>query len=227
MDLFIETIRNRIIDKNPVMTQDDFDALLMLLPKLQQKQLSIVGYYPQQFDISDKVLFLCRRSKEEPLPYPIPNYKIFLETCNGVYDDYKRTLLNILNMDYIQDDIETLKNCIKDNKPHTIICWSNTSIILAQALQELDVCSTLKNVYTFGSPILLPTTTYQCLNIYHEDDWILPLPEYMFVKDYELCDKICTYEDKNKDIYKYLKISREQFLEKSIEPHDSYYILFS
>jgi len=224
----VHTIKKRILDKEPYRTELDFQQLL-------QKSFEVLSQCPISLEhissegmpdlkIKGDIFFMSRRLPTEKLPHTLTsNHKQFFETCNGVYQDYMTTLYNLLGERYIQTDIETLKSMLQENRSCTILCWSNTSIILSHVLKDMTGLDNL-SVITFGSPILLSANNFKCLNIYHEDDWILGFHEALFVKDKTVNDELCTYIDDKQNIYKYLKLSRHNF-HKICDPHESYYIL--
>ena len=228
MQSFIETIKTRIVSKQPNRTEEEFHKLL-------QRSFEVLATYPLRLtyvssepmpDIKLKspMLFLSRRLSSEELPHPLPSDAIqFFETCQGVYQDYMITLDNLLDECFIQSDIDMLKDLINKNKNAVILCWSNTSIILNHILKDMDGLEDLY-VVTFGSPILIPSNNFKCLNIHHEDDWILGFHESLFIKEQQEKDKVCTYVDSKERVYKYLKLSRNYF-DKNSDPHESYYVL--
>lgn len=228
MDTFVHTIRKRILDKDPHRTELDLQHLLTksfeVLSKCPIRLEHVSSEGMPDLKIKKDILFMSRRLPTEELPHTLPSgSQQFFETCNGVYQDYMTTLCNLLGERYIQTDLEMLRSILQENRSCTILCWSNTSIILSHVLKDMTGLENL-SVVTFGSPILLPADSFKCLNIYHEDDWILGFHESLFVKDKVVNDCVSTYIDDKQNIYKYLKLSRHNF-NKICDPHESYFVL--
>lgn len=148
--------------------------------------------YTDKFKISDiselfinitkDKLFMYRKLTEDSiLPHVIPpEFEIFEETCGNIYENFISTIDNLSGNSFNLNDILKCENIIK-RKKH-ILSWSNTSILLNKTLSNLSIDEQkLLYINTFGSPILVPEySTAYCMNIYHEDDWILELFDSLY-----------------------------------------------
>lgn len=173
-------------------------------------------------NISTDKLFMYRKIIENTkLPHIIPSeFEIFEEKCGNIYENFINTINNLSGHSFNLDDITCCENIIKNKK--MILSWSNSSIVLNKVLENLDVeKQKLLYINTFGSPILLPEySTSYCMNIYHEDDWILELVEslYKININYIELDTInkCIIDGKKTF---FIILSREQFKNNDCEAH--------
>lgn len=188
----------------------------------------IWGNFNNLIDINDIMikdkesnLFMCRKNTETcELPFIIPNnYEYFLETSTNMYDNYLKTIDNLEGIDFNLDDI---KNCRKKiiNKTN-ILCWSNSSIILNNILNNLTEDESKNiNIITFGSPIILPCYyTKYCINIYHEDDWVIDMVKLLFKLNDKIINLDIIYEcfiDNKKCIFIILS---KKYFDINTEPH--------
>lgn len=175
-----------------------------------------------------KHIFMCRKINEYyELPFNIPkNYDLFFETSTDIYNNYLKTIENIKGNLFNLDDIKICKEVIKniDN----ILCWSNSSIILNKILENLDKEESKDlQIITYGSPIILPCYySKYCINIYHEDDWIIELVNSLFKLDIKLLERdvVYTYIINDKKCM-FIILSRKHF-DKKIEPHQCVQMFF-
>lgn len=173
-------------------------------------------------------LFMCRtNSKYCELPFIIPkNYDIFFETSTNIYDNYLQTINNLKGELFNLDDIDRCKKNII-NKTN-ILCWSNSSIILNNILSTLTKSESENiNIITFGSPIILPCYfTKYCINIYHEEDWVIDMVKSLFKLENKVIKLDIIYKctiDNKKCIF--IIISKKYF-NTNIEAHRCVEMLF-
>lgn len=160
-------------------------------------------------------LFMCR-----PLIHDInlpENYEIFYETSTDIYNNYLSTINNLNNKLFNESDIEKCKEYLEYKD--SIVCWSNTSILLNKILKDSDY----KNIFimTYGSPILLPIyNNNYCINVYHEDDWIFELLKLLYKIDFNTLERdVVTVisVDNNKCLF--IILSKKHFEKETNEPH--------
>ena len=159
---------------------------------------------------------------------PPETYKVFNETSFDLYENYSKTLDYLQGTFYIKDVI-SCRDEINNFKKGRVLCWSNTNILLDHVLQtnyqKLDI-----DLLTFGSPILVPNykTISNCINLYHEDDWMLGFVSALHKIDFANIpkDKLIQCEFENNQTSKFVVISRNKFLEGYTMPHRYYYAFF-
>lgn len=199
---------------------------LTFRPKIQfisEKPLSSLN---DILDIKNKLnkLFMYRKLHENyKLPYH-PPFKIFEEKSESLYKNYLQTANNLLGHSFNNSEI----NRCKEYLVHFgfVLSWSNTSILLQKALENLDIYSQLVlSIITFGSPILLQRyNTHYCLNVYHEDDWILNIIDKLYkIKISKLKRNIIYEYTINNKLCEFIILSRDNF-NNNIDPHKCYNI---
>lgn len=171
-------------------------------------------------------LFMCRPLFNNcPLPHTIPHkYEIFYEKSYDLYTNYITTINNISGIDFDQSEITRCKSYIE--KADKILCWSNSSIILELLLKNQEKYSC--NILTYGSPIILPKyNSNSCINIYHEDDWILGFIGALYTLDISKIDKDVLYTFTiNDNICNMIILSRNNFYGSECEPHRCFNYFF-
>ncbi len=173
-------------------------------------------------------LFMFRAlHTDAPVPHQPPEkYKMFYETSFNIYENYSKTIDYLNNKFYINDVI----SCREQLNTFTngrILCWSNTNILLDHILKTSSKIDDL-DILSFGSPILMPKYTNKCINLYHEDDWMLGFVSVLHKIDFSTIprDKLvkCTFE--NGIVSEFVVISRNKFSEGFTLPHRYYYAFF-
>lgn len=129
-------------------------------------------------------LFMFRpHVQNAKLPHNITNYSLFVETCDqDIFTNYKKTLTSILTKESCINDKTRLLEMLyeqQQQQPLNIFSWSNTGILLDNIIQDPIFINA--NIITYGSPILVKKGPCQkCINIYHQDDWILGLLQMVY-----------------------------------------------
>lgn len=170
-------------------------------------------------------LFMSRTvNNENTLPYEIPNdYDVFLETSYDIYTNYRITLDYLDNKHFCPNDSQRCATAIAtcDN----ILSWSNTSILLHHLLDTNPELSKDKILYTFGSPIIVTNKMAKtCVNMYHEDDWILGLVGALYKIDLNNVKKNVIHNVLvDSECAKIVVFSRSTFPDPNVDPHRNYY----
>lgn len=238
---FCDTVSEDLKTYRPSTTLEEKNNLLSkgvyILSKIaKQHTLNVTKDHKKLTDIAEsdtkQNLFMFRPlQKGSTPPFPPPSsYDIFCESSSDIYDNYMRTMDYLEGSPIIHDDVELCKDKVRNLcNGSSILCWSNSSILLRQVLSDV---SNVKNieVITYGSPILVPKSNKLscCLNIYHEDDWILGFISVIYGIDIASLprDRIieCTeYNDANVQS-EFVVFSRNHF--GKTDPHRCYYEFF-
>lgn len=166
-----------------------------------------------------KNVFMYRKIYDKTIvQHEIPqHYKLFLETSSDLFTNYMKTIDNLQGNSFLIQDIENCKNSILDID--RVLCWSNTSILLNQVLKKYN--NPDLQIITFGSPIILPKYNCKsCLNIYHEDDWILGFMTALYKIDMSRIQTNiiyhCLIDSKSCE---FVILSSDKFSESILEPH--------
>lgn len=216
LDIYCPNITN---EERGLLLSKGMDMLKAVNYKISNVQDS--GVFDGKDMKKHKNLFMCRKICESAcLPHRIPDtFDVFFEKSSDMYSNYMKTL------DYLQDinwDLKDQEQCIKYLRNcEYLLCWSNSSLLLRHVLEEDPSLSYNKNMITFGSPVLLPTfEANTCINIYHEDDWILGLVQALHQVDiaqYPL-DRVHSCLVRNQKC-NFLILSRTTFSDDQTEPH--------
>ena len=139
----------------------------------------------EQLKLSDganKIFAFRPYVQDAPLPYEIKDYNIFVESSSKeIHVNYAKTLESLLTKDSCKFDKKSLASLF--SKPLNIFAWSNTGILLNNMMQDEIYKERFinANIITFGSPILVKKKACnKCINIYHQDDWILGLLKIVY-----------------------------------------------
>jgi hypothetical protein len=172
-----------------------------------------------------KSLFMSRTvNNENTLPYEVPKtYDVFLETSYDIYTNYRMTLDYLDNKNLCPRDSKKCVSMIEGC--NNILSWSNASILLHHLLHENAGLADGKYIYTFGSPVLVAhPKTNVCINLYHEDDWILGLVGALYKIDLNGVTKNVVHNFVvDSECVKLVVFSRSMFPDASIDPHRNYY----
>jgi len=154
------------------------------------------------------------------LPFEIPScYDVFEESTGDIYENYIRTIENLGNQSFLTQDIARCKLCLANYT--TVLCWSNTSILLNKVLND---AAEFQNTFvlTYGSPLLLPLSSLRdCINIYHEDDWVIGLVNAYYKTDLLSLERNIVYEAtiNGGKRCKFVIFSKDSFKNAVNEPH--------
>lgn len=239
--LFFQTILEDIKTHRPLTTEIEKDYLLKKAMKVFSSFVHVATYsikesnatisqIMENFKKQQNKLFMFRSlTKESPLHVTIPDeYTIFSETSTDIYNNYLRTLDALENGVSDSEDINKFYNKCSHSLIKNVFSWSNTGILLNNILQKNDIKFNIKfdNIITYGSPVLV---SYHCINIYHENDWILGFVSAYYKIDIEKLERNCIYEVYiNDEVYDLLIASSDTFpnhntdLEEEVTPHRSF-----
>jgi hypothetical protein len=181
-----------------------------------------------QMNFTNKKIFMYRKlHSETEIPHKIPeDYIIFEQSSGDIYDNFVSTIDNLAGTGFNDNDVNKLVTILSDSQKTvgntSVLSWSNSGIILSKALEKLnkDIKKNLI-ITTFASPKLVSENDVSyCLNIYHEDDWILELFETLYrINTKEIERDIINecYENKQKCFF--IILSRDYFKNNNFTPH--------
>lgn len=224
---FIEVLENDFDTYCPIVNEKKQDLLDKSIALFNSKIYNIRTLDTYKIANTDflknqkykKPLFMCRPLFYNcPLPHDIPcKYTVFYEKSYDLYTNYITTINNLSGLDFDEKELLRCKSYVE--KTDKILCWSNSSIILDSLLKNNDKYDC--DILTYGSPMILPKyNSNSCINIYHEDDWILGFVSALYTLDISKIDKDTLYTFTiNDNICHMIILSRNNFYGVQCDPH--------
>jgi hypothetical protein len=224
MDKFLQVMQEdleKMNAKQQEILKEAFMKLIKIKPEIQihstklpflnilKKTNRIFMYRPHQYDTK--------------LPHIVDGtFSIFVESSEDLFSNYMRTIKNITGEEPIRkDDKERFMSMIGNgngNGDLNILCWSNSNILLSDVMKNHGNLFINANVINFGGPILLKKGPCQnCLNIYHQDDWILGLLKIIYDFDFSNVKKNVIHKTKTNE--EFIILSRRIFTSSSTKDH--------
>lgn len=172
---------------------------------------------------TNKIFMYRPHVKNTPLPHKIKSdYKIFIENSSEhVHENYTKTLESLLSNEINEDDKTRLRNLLT-RAPLNIFSWSNTGILLNKMMQDSKSSFINANIITFGSPVLVKKyACNKCINVYHQDDWILGLLKHTY-KGFDFSNVKKNVIHKTTTNEEFIILSRACFVKSRHSPHQSF-----
>lgn len=233
MDQFIKIMENDLNLYRPETTQLEKEIIVYKALNLFQHKKNIYHISKNYISIKNIInpetsygLFMYRKFHPYSiLPCSIPNnYRIFEESSSDILINMHQTLNMLEGHSFNENDIQNLTELLDNNVYDKIIAWSHSSILLYYFIHAKKIKT--QNIKTFGSPILIPSINgVNCINIYHEDDWILHLVNTMYSLDIINIDRNFLHEFIYKDQIIFLVILSANHFTSDNEPHRSFKFL--
>jgi hypothetical protein len=177
-------------------------------------------------DATNKIFMFRPYVQDTPLPHDIKDYKLFVESSSKeVYVNYAKTLETLSSKkDCCTRDKKRLALLFDSATPLNIFSWSNTGILLNNMMHDENYKDKFinANIITFGSPVLVKKKACKkCINIYHQDDWILGLLKIVYNGfDFSTVKKNIVHKTTTNE--EFIILSRACFKHSTTSPHQSF-----